>query len=252
MRPSHLHLSFGGLQLSAALDEVNATCHRKHKDLLSREEQLLSTSKKLAVSEELSRSSTSESSALKSLCAKLEVELEGVRSRLKTVERERAEEAKSAAEEVKALAREGRRLAQASEDADNERRREQVRSKEERSKLTSQSSALKVERDESLRVSRSLEARLQSHAQASKSTEGRLGLLLSENEELKRRLWSAESAAREREDRALKAERRAQECERKNEELNRMLDGLEDDVQGKAMAKGGSPSLLRYSVKPLY
>ena len=238
-------------ELSAALEEVNNACQKKHKDLLSREEQLLEMTKKLAVSEELSRSSTSESAALKSLCAKLEVELEGHRSRLKNVEMERAEEVRLGAAEAKALAREGRKLAEAVEEAENGRRRAEEGAKEERDKHDRRETELKAERDEAVRASRSLEARLQGFTQAEKATEGRTNLLVSENEELKRRLWAAESAAREREERALKAERRAQECERKNEDLNRMLDGLEDDVKGNAKASG-SPSLLRYNIKPLY
>ena len=238
-------------ELSAALDEVNAACQRKHKELLAREEQLLGMTKRLAVSEEISRSSSSESAALKSLCAKLEVELEGSRSRLKTVERERSEEAKAAADEAKALAREGRKLAEAVEEAENGRRRAEERAKEERAKYERRGEELKLERDEAVRVSRSLEARLQGFSQAEKANESRANLLASENEELKRRLWASESAGKEREDRALKAERRAQETERKNDDLNRMLDGLEEDVRGNAKA-GGSPSLLRYNIKPLY
>ena len=103
-------------ELSDALDKVNATVVMKHKALVEKENELLECTKKLAVAEQLSRSSQSESVALKNLCGKVEVELEGTKSRLGTVEQAHMRDAAAMNEKVKGLAKENKRLSEQAEE----------------------------------------------------------------------------------------------------------------------------------------
>ncbi|GMH75252.1 hypothetical protein TL16_g12698 [Triparma laevis f. inornata] len=242
--------------LGEALDESNSIGKRLRKELTNKETQLIEITKKLAVAEELSRSSSSESAALKSLSSKLEIELEGTRSRLKTIERERAQESRAINEEVKMLTKDCRRHVNALEESESRFQSMVVRSRQEKEGFENVISGLRGEKDRCVRENRGLEGRLENVVKEEKGLEGRLDGLIRENEELKRQLWSVEKERREREEDVKKGGRRIRELEGKNEELNRIIDGLEEEGGGKRRSVGtggvGSPSLLRYDVKPLY
>ena len=242
--------------LGEALESSNLTNQRLKKDLETREAKLLETTKRLAVSEELSRSSTSECSALKSLSSKLEIELEGTRSRLKTVERERANELTKLEEEVKSLNVEIRRLSSEKDDAERGRREEEKRHGEETRRLEGEVGGRQKEVEGMRRQVKNLEGRVEGYSKNEKGLEARLDAVLQENEIMKRKVWEGEKSRRDADDLAARNERRVKELLGKNEELNRIIDGLEEEGGGKrrsmASGVGTSPSLLRYDVKPLY
>jgi chromosome segregation ATPase len=93
------------LALREALDASNEANAAKHRQLLEREAQYMEVSKELAVADKLATTCERESSALKHLCGKLEVELDGTKSRLKSVEVSSSNHISEISESVKVLQR---------------------------------------------------------------------------------------------------------------------------------------------------
>jgi len=243
-------------ELSDALEKANTISMAKHKALLERENELLECTKRLAVAEQLSRTSQSETSALKNLCGKVEVELEGTKSRLASVEQAHLRDAAAMNEEVKGLARENKRVTEQAEEAlggmgQQAEHWRKVNDNNERKLM-----GVMQEKEEWGRERRRNEGKVATLAASERTFEERIEFLARENEDLKKKLWMLEQQGRDKDLRLRNQESENKDLLNKNESLNRMVDGLEDDMMGKSRASGlqaaASPSLLRYDVKPVY
>ncbi|GMH54901.1 hypothetical protein TrRE_jg5539 [Triparma retinervis] len=243
-------------ELSDALDKVNATVVMKHKALVEKENELLECTKKLAVAEQLSRSSTSESVALKNLCGKIEVELEGTKSRLGSVEQAHMRDAAAMNEEVKGLAKDNKRLSEQAEEAIAGMGQQVGHWKKVNENNERKLMAMLQEKEEWARERRRLEGRMSQLGSSEKTYEEKIDFLANENEELKKKVWMLEQQIRDKDLKLRNQDSTNKDLLKKNESLNRMVDGLEDDMMGKSRATGmhqtNSPSLLRYDIKPVY
>ena len=181
------------------LEKANASGLAKHKALMEREAQLLECSKRLAVSEQLSKTSQSEALALKSLCGKIEVELEGTKSRLTTVERARARESAENADENKKLAREKERITQQADEATREMTVENQRLKRAMETMEKRIKEMEQDRGGHSGVVRQLEDKLAEAERRERGLEERLELLGREVGNLKEKLWRTEKSFRDRE-----------------------------------------------------
>jgi len=243
-------------ELSDALEKSNSSAMAKHKALVDRENELLECTKKLAVAEQLSRTSQSESTALKNLCGKIEVELEGTKSRLGSVEQAHMRDGAAMSEEVKALAKENKRLSEQAEEAISGIGQQMGHWKKVNENNERKLMNLLQEKDEWGREKRRFESKFTTMVSNEKTFEERIDFLAAENEDLKKKMWLLEQQLRDKDLRLRNQDSENKDLLNKNESLNRMVDGLEDDMMGKSRATGmhpsSSPSLLRYDVKPVF
>ncbi len=242
------------LEIEQALDSSNASNLEKHKALMDRETTILDLSKKLAVSEQISSSCQSESVALKNLTGKLEVELEGTKSRLASVEGLSLKSASEMGEELKRIQKEKNRLQGLVDEGEDEVKRivdhwRRVNDGNERKII-----GLLTEKEDLIKEVKTLESRLASILADEKRQDSRLELSQRENEDLKRKIWGLEAKIRDSEAREQRANKERDGLLEKNESLNKMVDGLEADFAGRLRYPQSdqiaSPSLLRYNVKP--
>jgi hypothetical protein len=125
----------------------------------------------------------------------------------------------------------------------------------EKSELSRKLTELSLERDNAIRSVQSLENRLESISKSSSNNDTRINMVINENSDLKKKIWEAETLKRDADEKRVRCEKENKEVFRKNEELNRIIEGMEADILGKQRSNAGglgSPSLLRYDIKPLY
>ena len=115
---------------------------------------------------------------------------------------------------------------------------------------------LAAEGAEASRALKTAEARIVGLMNNERQYDSRLDGLAKENEDAKRIAWVADNAAKEAGSRAEEMRREVEKLMQKNDTLNRMVDGLEDDFKERTSRVGvsstGSPSLLRYDVNPVF
>jgi len=232
------------LSLQQALDTSNASNLQKHKALMTREAAFMDLSKTHVGAEQLATSCQSESLALKNLAGKLEVELEGTKSRLKSVEVSSGNHVSELGEALKMKEREGLQGA-----------REIAHWKKSFENSEHKNSALLNDNEELGRLVKAAEARVVSCMSNEKNNDQRLDMMMRGEEELKRSLWAAEERVRAARDEEDKKDKEIARLLQKNDSLNRMVDGLEEDFRVDnrgAGGGGGSPNLLRYDVNPAF
>ncbi|GMI23755.1 hypothetical protein TeGR_g12166 [Tetraparma gracilis] len=225
------------LALREALDASNEANAAKHRQLLEREAQYMEVSKELAVADKLATTCERESSALKHLCGKLEVELDGTKSRLKSVEVSSSNHISEISESVKVLQRDNAGAA-----------RELEHWKKAYENSEHKSGALLNDVEEAKRALKMSESRVAEVLGNQRQYEHKIDMLAKENDELKRQMWSSEKAMKDADARAQLQSKEVNKLLEKNESLNRMVDGLEDDFKERTRAGLGSPSLLKYDV----
>ena len=195
---------------------------------MEREQQLTETIKNLAIADKLAQTSQNESSALKNLCGKLEVELEGTKSRLSSVEQAHVRECGAMGEEAKILARENRRVSEQVKDAE-----ESSKNKVEHWKRIGEANEAKAESlSERNRVMGEELVELKSKVEVLGKENRKFESMTAENENIKRQLWKLENDLREKEIKLQHGERTIDQLKNKNEEMHRVVERV-DDVEFK-------------------
>jgi hypothetical protein len=240
--------------MQKALEGSNAQNLAKHKDLMSSEAEIMELNKRLGVSEQLSKSAAGENLALKNLCGKLEVELEGTKNRLNSVESNFSGHVSELSEALRSKERESGGYL-----------REVEHWKKVYQEQLSRQERIGEEKEEVERRLASESERVRAYIAREKGWEEKVSTLQAENESMGRKLYEAEERTRRVMEERSGFTTEINVLKQKNESLNRMVDGLEDDFRmkrdtGAALDAGGrvgvggvgSPSLLRYGFDTIF